>query len=146
MAGVMACSNEDGNEAAFMVSNLAGDQVQWVCPYCLGTLGMATLVELGAFTQAAAQQLMETGEAAPAAVEPSPAQPQAGKARKRAAGKATGTAGGVTPIEPHECAGKFEGCDGVGVHEGPAQDGGAEWLCNPCFALVGGAATSLGGN
>lgn len=146
MAGVMACSNEDGNEATVVVNNLAGTDPQWVCGYCLGMLGLATLVQLGAVDEAAAKALMETGQpvdAAPADAAPAPA---GKRTRKKAAGKVTGTTGETTAETAHACDGGMDGCLGVGVHPVHDDEGHEGWLCHVCYGALGAAAPGLDGD
>lgn len=144
VAGGLPCDNGDGNEAVFMLSNLAGTEHQWVCGFCLGMLGLATLVEIGAFTQDQVDTLMSAGypAAEPAVGEPADTKPR--RARKKTAGKVTGDTGETTPPEQYPCDGGMDGCLGAGVHQVHDKDGQEGWLCHVCYGALGAATPSIG--
>lgn len=139
MAGMLPCSNEDGNAATFMISNLAGDEQSWVCGYCLGMLGLATLVELGAVTDAQVKVLLNAGETQDQADADTPADKPKRTRKKAAAGKVTGDTGETTPPAEGPCELGAPGCEGTGIWIVDPYDEDVNnttrmtYLCKNCF-------------
>lgn len=134
MGSVLLCDN-DQVPAVSKLTDPAGENVQFLCPGCLGIFGLGAMVAAGIITEAVATRFWELAQEPDTPVEAKPAAKRAA-GRKRTQPQDT-PAGAPSTVadEAGKCVLKLEGCMHVATTTVDYPDSEPWPVCLACAAV-----------